>query len=1091
MNRKFNVTLIIVLIVFSAFAQQNTFRKDYAFSTMDITGGMIECSAGGYVFCGFNTNWIPIYGNITRIDQYGNLVWSKGVLGSIATAFTDVIEISASLGGGFLLAGESSPGAILVRVDNNGNLVWARRYQYPSSGGEFFNKVIQTNDGSFLACGGVNHFWDGAVYRDSLMPMAIKVDQSNGNIIWDRVYYIAVSNPDEHCFTDVTETADGYVFVGYTSEGTGTISSEGDYPRDGLIIKTNSSGTLTYAHKFGASAEGQGIESAKTLSTGNVLIGGYRGDQGMLLRFNGTGTPGSFSYGHRYSKTYSMIFPEPVYFTDVMEMTDGHYATIGTYIRPLILPFEIYSTTSKFNNSTGAVMSGQTFVPAGTLPISFSILPEGGRAADNSYFMFMTSMNGTGYNYHVLKTDASGSMNNPACPEGSYSPDRSGYTPALTTFSPTVHSSLAGATTFTPAINNLTPTVTTICQYSPCTPPPDPTVGASPNPICAGQSVTLTASGSGSNVTYYYYTVPVGGTEFATGPSTVVNPGSTTTYYIAAEDNTQPGCFSNRIPVTVTVNPLPNPNISSNSPVCVGESINLGASNGTNGYLWSGPNGFSSPAQNPTISPANTSHSGTYSVTVTDGNNCSNTASVVVTVNTNPSVNLGPDTTICSGDNLTLDAGAGFTGYSWLPSGSTQTINVTTGGTYSVTVTDGNTCQGSDAINVTVITQADATITTTDVEYCSNESAVNFSATDPGGTWSGQGITSGGLFSPSSAGPGTHTITYTISGACGDSDNINITVFEAPTINLGPDTSLCIGEILVLDAGAGFSSYNWSPSGSTQTISVTTNGTYTVTVTDGNNCQGTDAITVAFTGQQDATIVSTGPYCLNDMPITFTAVDGGGSWSGNGITSGGLFTPSVAGTGTHEIIYTIPGGCGDSDTIEIIVFPVPAIVFVSTNASCIGASDGMAMVNVSDGTPPYTFLWSNSEITDSVGDLSAGTYSLTVTDYNNCSTENNITILDGIEDCFIPHIYVPNVFSPNGDGENDVLFVRGEGIQYIEFVIYDRWGEKIFETTSKDIGWDGTYKGKACPPAVFAWYVKVTFVNNEEQTINGNTTLVR
>ncbi len=1090
MKRSICLSLLLFLVVGALHSQQNTFRKDYAFSTMDIPGNMIQTSTGEFVFCGFNTTWLPIYGNVTKTDMYGNLVWSKGVLGSIATAFSDVIEVAAAQGGGYLLAGESSPGAILVRLDVNGNLLWARRYQYPSSGGEYFNKIIQTTDGHFLGCGGVNHFWDGSAYRDSLMPMAMKVDQSNGNILWDRVYVISVPNPDEHSFLDVAETADGYVFVGYSSEGTGTISSEGDYPRDGIIIKTNTSGTLTYARRFGSSGQGEGVEAIIRLSTGDVLMSGWRGDRAFMMRINGTGATPTIGFGHRYERDYLFV-PEPMMFSDVMEMPDGHYAAIGTYIRPLVLPFEIYSTVNKINNSTGAVIHSNTFVPTGSLPVAFSILPKGSVASDGSYFMFMTAMQMAGYNYHVLKTDAAGSMSNPACPEGTYSPTRANYVPTLNSFSPTIHNNLAGATTFTPAINDLTPTVTTVCQYSPCVPPPDPTLTAVPNPICAGQSVTLTASGSGANVTYRFYTDAVGGTAFATGTTTVVTPAVTTTYYVDAEDNTQPGCFSNRTSVTVTVHPLPNPNISSNSPVCVGGSLNLGASNGTSGYQWSGPNSWSSTSQNPVISPANTTHSGTYSVTVTDGNGCSNSASVTVTVNNNPVVDLGPDTTICSGQSLVLDAGPGYSGYSWTPSGSTQTYNVTASGTYSVTVTDGASCSGSGSIVVTVLPQADATITTSVLEYCSNDPAVNFTATDPGGTWSGPGISSGGLFDPSAAGPGVHSITYTIPDPCGDSDNISVTVYQAPVVNLGQDTSLCIGDNYTIDAGAGYTSYSWSPSGSSQTLNVTTTGTYSVTVTDANGCQGIDEINVTFTEQQDATILTTGPFCLNDVPVQFSAVDGGGTWTGNGINSSGLFDPSAAGVGQHQITYTIPGGCGDQNQILVTVLDIPAYVHNVTNASCIGAADGSVELTVSGGLPPYVYQWSNSADDSLLVDLPAGSYVFTVSDDNGCAVTGTAVVEDGIEDCFTPHVWLPNVFSPNGDGQNDILFVRGEGVRFIELVIYNRWGQKIFETTSLQTGWDGTFNGKPCPAAAYAYYLKATFINDTEEVYHGNVTIVR
>jgi hypothetical protein len=299
MKKSLFITLIVALATM-AIAQEPTFRKNFDFTMMDISGRMIETSDGNFLFCGFGTDFLPIYGNVSKIDPSGDIIWSKGISSSIATAVMDVIEISGALGGGYLLAGESSPGAILVRLDNSGNLVWARRYQYPGSQGEFFNRVIETNDGNFLAVGGVYHVYDGSAYRDSIMPMAFKVN-SSGTILWDRSYYIAVTNPDEHCFTSVSEVSDGYVMTGYTSEGTGTPNDDGDYPRNAIIIKTDVSGNLSWVRRFGSSGTGESIDCATELSTGKVLMGGYAGDYSYLMRLSATGGTPSIEYQHRYN----------------------------------------------------------------------------------------------------------------------------------------------------------------------------------------------------------------------------------------------------------------------------------------------------------------------------------------------------------------------------------------------------------------------------------------------------------------------------------------------------------------------------------------------------------------------------------------------------------------------------------------------------------------------------------------------------------------------------------------------------------------------------------------------------------------------
>jgi gliding motility-associated-like protein len=165
----------------------------------------------------------------------------------------------------------------------------------------------------------------------------------------------------------------------------------------------------------------------------------------------------------------------------------------------------------------------------------------------------------------------------------------------------------------------------------------------------------------------------------------------------------------------------------------------------------------------------------------------------------------------------------------------------------------------------------------------------------------------------------------------------------------------------------------------------------------------------------------------------------------------------------------------------------------ATDESCTGASDGQILSSVSGGSIPYTYLWSTGAITQNLLNIGEGTYILTVTDANGCMAEETAVLIDPLIACdsIDPHIVIPNIFSPNADGENDVLYVRGSGVETLLFIVYDRWGEKVFESNSLDNGWDGTYRGRAMDAAVFVYYIKARFINGEEQTLKGNVTLIR
>jgi gliding motility-associated-like protein len=469
--------------------------------------------------------------------------------------------------------------------------------------------------------------------------------------------------------------------------------------------------------------------------------------------------------------------------------------------------------------------------------------------------------------------------------------------------------------------------------------------------------------------------------------------------------------------------------------------------------------------------------------------NCTNENSFAVTIHQSPVVNLGNDTTLCDGNQIILNAGLGYDFYLWSTNANSQSITVSFTDLYSVTVTDENNCSGSDSIQINFISNFDATITTLPLTFCGNQQAIQFTAEDAGGIWTGTGIQTNGLFDPALAGVGIHEIVYTILGDCGDADTVNVTVFSYPVVQLGNDTTICSGMTITLDAGNGFNSYIWQPFGSTQTIDVSVSGIYTVTVTDDNLCTGSADITISVIDYADATILTTGPFCSNISPIQFISADGGGQWSGNGISTDGIFDPFISGIGNHLITYAISGICSSSDSVNILVHDSPEVQIEITHETCRLENDGSIEMNISGGVPPYQILWNTGSINFIINNLSPGIYTYMVYDFNNCSVDGNVTILAATEECNL-HVYIPNIFSPNNDGENDVLFVRGKGIESIEFNIYNRWGEKVFETKNIDIGWDGTYKNKKLNQGVFAYIVKGKYRNNVEFNKSGTITLI-
>jgi gliding motility-associated-like protein len=596
--------------------------------------------------------------------------------------------------------------------------------------------------------------------------------------------------------------------------------------------------------------------------------------------------------------------------------------------------------------------------------------------------------------------------------------------------------------------------------------------------LCQGTSILLNAGNPGST----YFWTPGGSS------SQTLNVTTAGQYIVQV---TNAATCSKRDTVNVNFTPFANATITPHMPLCINASpVNLTAAQ--SGGVWSGPG-----ITNPSTGAFNPAFAGTGNIQIiyTISGMCGDADTTHIIVNALPVVNLGHDTTLCQGNSILLNAGNPGSTYSWTPGGSTsQTLNVTASGQYIVQVTNAATCSKRDTININFTPMANPTITPHN-PMCVNATPTILTAAQTGGIWSGPGITnpSTGAFNPSVAGSGNIQIIYTIAGTCGDDDTTQIIVNPLPVVNLGNDTTLCQGSTLLLNAGNPGSTYLWTNSTTNQTLIVSSGGTYWVEVTNANLCSKRDSIIVNVVPIANATITHINPVCSNISPFNLSAAQTGGIWSGNGISSStnGIFDPSLAGSGNTIITYTIAGACGNMDTVQIAVLPSPIVSADTINPGCPDFNNGSIIMQTSGGTQPYTFSWSNGVSGNSAVDLTNGIYIVTVSDVNNCKEIRTVQFDIPLIDCVSPVIYVPNIFSPNGDGQNDNLYVRGQGIKTLNFVIFDRWGEKIFETTDQSIFWDGKFKGKDMPVGVYAYLLKATMNDGQKVDKKGNISLVR
>jgi large repetitive protein len=503
--------------------------------------------------------------------------------------------------------------------------------------------------------------------------------------------------------------------------------------------------------------------------------------------------------------------------------------------------------------------------------------------------------------------------------------------------------------------------------------PPKPVITPSgPTTICPGGSVTLTASPG-----YSYNWSTGAGTR-----SITVTAGGT--YRVLEFDAN--GCSSGwSDPITVTVaSPPPAPNVTASGPLtlCPGGAVTLA---GPAGYSYSWSNGATT--QSITVSNA-----GSYTLTVTNASGCSATsAPKVVTTVTNPPapvIAAGGPTTFCAGGSVTLTAPSGYS-YLWTGGATTQSITVSTSGTWSVTVTDANGCSAtSAATTVTVNPLPTATITAGGpTTFCAGGSVTLTASAGASYAWSNGATTQSITVNAS----GSYSVTVTNANGCtATSAATTVTVNPLPTASITPSgpTTFCAGGAVTLTASAG-ASYAWSNGATTQSITASASGSYSVTVANANGCSATSAATtVTINPLPTATIAAGGPttFCAGGS-VTLTASSGASyAWS-NGATTQSITTST---SGTFTVTVSDANGCSaTSAETAVTVNPLPT-ASITAGGPTMFCAGGSVTLTASAGS---SYAWSNGATTQSTTVNASGSYSVTITGANGCSATSTATVV--------------------------------------------------------------------------------------------------
>lgn len=475
------------------------------------------------------------------------------------------------------------------------------------------------------------------------------------------------------------------------------------------------------------------------------------------------------------------------------------------------------------------------------------------------------------------------------------------------------------------------------CAVSCCVPP---TITFTPETCSGSCDGTATATVGAGGVAPYTYLWDANAGNQITQTATSLCAG---TYNVDVTDAT--GCVASQTVTVTSGASSANATISPAGPFCAGDApVNLTATDP--GGTWSGT-GITDPVAG--IFDPSAAGPGTWTVTYSILGACGNTDTEDITVSANADASISPAGPFCASD-AAVNLSAATPGGTWSGTGITDPLNGTFDpaiagiGTHAISYSVGGICPDIQTINITVNASFDPTINPAG-PFCEGNSSTNLAAVDPGGTWSGNGITNpvAGTFDPSAAGAGTHTITYTISSTCGGSDTEDILVIPNDDATITPNGPFCSTDAAVNLTGA-TPGGTWSGTGITNAAlgtfdpSIAGPGTWTITYDIPGACGDTDSEDIIVTAQLDATINPVGPFCQGDTPTILTAADGGGVWSGTGISnpSTGEFDPSAAQIGINTITYTLAGACGDLQTYDITINPDADATLPPSGPFCVG-----------------------------------------------------------------------------------------------------------------------------------------------------------
>lgn len=943
---------------------------------------------------------------VVKLDSLGNFVWA-GKMGGTGDEYPEGIAVDMStnevyITGYYYNLFDADPTGATYNLGSN-NINYTTGF------------VSKLNNTGSLSWAFMLNSWN-QFYTGECMPYDISV--RNGRVILTGKHNGTINfNPQGNAYSSAANGSsalsngnyDGFVASFYTSNGTLAWESLVSTTNDDYTNKiyTDAGGNIYFSQDVGGyalrkwSASGTYLWGTSVSYSATYITGDASGNIYLVGTFSGT------SDFDPSASIYNITATGGVANTFILKLNSTHNLVwVKTFANAYSFPHKIAVGTNGKLYISGGYKGTVDFDPSATSVYNLS--STGGATVYDGFlaelddlgnFVNVRSFGSTGDEMAKgLNLDASNNVILSGSFKGTVDFDFGSGTSNLST------SGITDADIFIMKFNN---------DY---TPPPTSVV---PTTICAGNTATISATGS---IAYRWYDAATGGNLLQMGSPTFITPVLTSSkiYYVCSYN---PCSFleSVRIPVNVTVNPLPTVTASASvNTICVGASSVLTA-NGANTYSWSPAAGLSATTGSPvTATPTATT---TYTVTGTDLNGCSSTATRSITVNPLPNVTITAGANaVCLGISTTLTANGANT-YSWSPAG---TLNTTTGAsvtatptattTYTVIGTNTTTgCSKNATKAITVNALPNVAVTAASNSICLGSSTSLTASGANTYSWTPSTGLSATTGSSVTASPSV-TTTYTVTGTntttgCVKSVTKMITVNPLPNVAVtAAANNICIGSSTSLTA-TGASTYTWSPAtglnattGATLIANPTSATTYTVVGTDANTCSNSTSVAISVTQMPSISVTGPTSACTgSSISLTASPTGGTGTCSVQWENSlDGITWTTIAGatSNTYTTIlntstyYRASYTCVSSPcpTVYSNVLLINAILFqpllsTTTPTICTG---GTAVLTMSGGNTATTYTWQRSTNSGSTWANITGYIGTNATSYSQNPTLNTL-----------------------------------------------------------------------------------------------------